>query len=368
MPIRVLHIGLDKQWRGGENQIRLLIQNSDAESVNHHVAYPESSQAFERFLEFAPMCPLPSRNGSDPRSIFRIAQYCDKNEIQILHAHSSAAMNLALLVKQWSPKLKLVVHRRVDFYIKKNFFTRRKYMSKKVDHFIAISNCIYERLIKYGISEKKITLAASAIDYVKYDKVDSIAERTKLIKQARLTPDTLLIGMAAAMTGEKGHETLLAACHLLKDEEIPFHCFIAGSGEKEEEIKALSKSLGLNKKISFLGFLPEVSGMLSALDILVVPSHSEGLGTIVLEGIAGGCCVVASRVGGIPEMIIHGETGLLFKKGSAEELYQNIKKLTEEPGLRDRLLKQSSAHVKANFSLDGMVEKTLGVYQKVMGA
>ena len=152
----------------------------------------------------------------------------------------------------------------------------------------------------------------------------------------------------------------------MKDKNLNFHCFIAGDGVLEDSLKAMRSSLGLQNEITFLGHINHVSEFLSALDVLAVPSNNEGLGTILLEGAFAGCALVGTRVGGIPEIIIHNETGLIVDAGDAAALASELSRVVCDDVFRSRLAGQAREHVLKNFSLENMVLGNLAVYKKLL--
>ena len=349
--LRVLHLGTEKSWRGGENQIRLLVEGAKSQGIESHIAYPKSSKAFQKFEAIAPVCALPSRSGIDPRSIITLKKYCTDHNIQILDAHSSAAVSLALKVKGLIPSLKLVVHRRVAFPIKNNFFSRRKYLNPKVDQYVSISQCIAEVLTDAGIEKDKVAVVPSAIDVSTYDRVT--AEKS----------DTLKIGMTSALTDEKGHDTVLRALTKVS-EDYKFE--IAGDGSQLYALKALTRVLKLDDKVTYLGRLDDIKSFMKSLDIFLMPSRFEGLGTSVLEAMAAGVFVIGSNTGGIPEMVKDGETGLLAEVDDVVDWAEMISKAIKDPELREKCKTVARSHIKKHFSLEAMVSGNVNVYKKLV--
>ncbi|MBC86389.1 MAG: hypothetical protein CL677_04350 [Bdellovibrionaceae bacterium] len=361
--MQVLHIGLEKSWRGGENQIFLLIKGLEDRGVKSHVAYPQQSRGYQRFGDIVSTLGLPSTSGYDFRSIRMICEYVSDHKIDVIDAHSSGAHSLGLAVKLLMPQVRLVVHRRVDNEIKPRFLTKKKYLSPQVDRFVPISDCIRRMLIAYGVSEQKISVVKSAVDPDKYDGFDRAVCRKNLLAELKMNDPGFLIGNASAFTHQKGYDVLIQSLKPLNDKGLTFHCLLAGDGELLGEMKQLAKNLSLEKKITFLGFRKDIPEFLSALDVLVMPSNNEGLGTLILDAISAGCGVVATRVGGIPEMVINGETGLTVSKGHHKELARAIETLAKDRELLKVLSENAKAYVRNNFSLNSMVEGNLKVYK-----
>ena len=152
--LKVLHIDSEKTWRGGENQMRLLMEGGQGR-VQCFLACPAESIAAKKLTGTAQIIPTSFSPLRMIPEAARIAKICREEGIQLIDCQSSKAHGFALLVKSFYPHLKLLVHRRVDFAPSKSFFSRRKYMSKKVDAFVPISDAIARILVDYGIPSEK---------------------------------------------------------------------------------------------------------------------------------------------------------------------------------------------------------------------
>ncbi len=362
--LKILHIDSESSWRGGENQLKLLIEGLSKLGVESHVACPKGSELAKRLFGI-PRCfiiELPLRGGFNPRALVQLLRYIKSNAISIIDCHSGNAHTLGLAVKTFIPHLKLVIHRRVDNIPKGGFFNHAKYLSPKIDRYVAISSAIANVLANYGISRQKIEVVKSAVPLDEYASIDKLAARRDLAHAFGIKPETCLIGNASALSPQKGYDDLFYAASYLKEQNLDFHIFIAGEGELRDQLEALRAHLGLEHHITMLGFIKEVREFLSALDVLAVPSINEGLGTIILDGIGAGLCVAASNVGGIPEIITHGETGLLSPPRSPRELSENLKALIIDQSLRRSLAKKSLAYIMEYYHVDKMVSENLAIY------
>ncbi|MGE3758667.1 MAG: glycosyltransferase, partial [Pseudobdellovibrionaceae bacterium] len=242
--LRVLHLNTEKSWRGGENQIRLLIDGLRSKVEYQCGVAPGGSVAV---LDRKWNCELFSLASSSPldfRNIFKLVQVCKKQNIQIIDAHSAGAHSLALKALVFLPLVKLVVHRRVDNVPKSSFFTKRKYFSNRVQAYIAISKAIAGILKEYGISEEKLKIARSAYSLTEFS-ISKEEAQTQLRKTHSLDANTVLIGNASALSPQKGYETLIDAVKILKTRKLKFHVFIAGSGKLEEGLHQQVKALDL---------------------------------------------------------------------------------------------------------------------------
>ncbi len=366
MSIRVLHLGTEYTWRGGENQARLLIDGLKNRVEAQFGATPRKSIAFQEKRWNCELLALNSGNPYDPFCIWSLIQFIKKNRVNIIDAHTGKGHTLALNASRFLPDVKIVVHRRVDNVPKNKFLTKKKYFHPRVTKFTAISRFIKQVLIDYGIPEEKIAVARSAVSQDAYRALNRQACQKEWKERYQIPTQNILIGNASALSPQKGHETLLRAVAELKKVTPHFSVLIAGDGNLKQNLENLSKELGIQDQVQFIGFIKNVPEFLSALDILVVPSNNEGLGTIILDGILAGCAVVGSRVGGIPEIIIHNQTGLLQEVGDYKKLAENLAELIKNSEKMDYLRKTALGKVIQEFSLDSMIEGNYQVYQDVL--
>lgn len=359
--MNVLHIGDELNWRGGENQIRLLVEGlrGQAQSV---LAYPKRSLAVQRLRGVLPIVELPSSSTMDPRNIWVLLDAIKKYDIHILDAHSSGAHSMGLWVKKFREDLPLIVHRRVDNKIKSNFLSRGKYLSDYVNYFIAISHKIGEQLIAYGIPSHKVKVIRSAVHPRVVTREEKKRFKSQLAQKSQIDDSTIFIGCAAAFkVNQKGQDVLIKALIQMRNKN--FHCFFAGTGTDLDAMKALSRHLGLADKVTFLGHVHEFKQFLASMDILVVPSRNEGLGTISLDGIFSGCLVVASNVGGIPEVIEDQRTGYLVTPEDPQQLCEKINRVMALVGDMS-FLSQAQERTKMRFPVEDMINGNLDIYKQ----
>lgn len=365
--MKVLHLNSEKTWRGGENQIRLLIEGIHAtrKDVKQYLAAPEDSEILKRVSDKVDKLPLSFSSGLNPGDIFKLGKFCRANHIDIIDAHSSKAHNIGAACKILNPKLKFIVHRRVDYLPKPNPVNRLKYDIP--DQYVAISNAIGDILQNYGIATSKISIARSAVSGEPYLNLDKASCKKKIGETFGVDPNLTFIGNASAFTHQKGYETLLNSIAHLKSQSNKFHCFIAGDGPLASKLEQMRIDLKLDDELTFLGFIDRVPEFLSALDILAVPSNYEGLGTILLDGAHAGCTLVGSQVGGIPEIIKDKGHGCLIPVGDSKQLAKELLFLIDHPDEARKMADLARTNVHENFSINSMVNANLDVYEKILG-
>jgi len=146
-----------------------------------------------------------------------------------------------------------------------------------------------------------------------------------------------VIGTVGRLTPIKGHRFLIEAARGVLAEHPDTVFILVGDGESAEALSSLATRLGISGNIRFLGWRPDVAEIISAVDIFVFPSLNEGMGRAVVEAMALGKPVVASRVGGIIDIVRDGENGVLVPPADSDELAAAIKSLLADPAERERL-------------------------------
>lgn len=368
--MNILFIDTELTWRGGENQLLLLLEQLKAEKdIKSYLAVPPQSEAYKRFTKngLAQLLPVEMRGIKIIPAIFKLVRFCKKQKIEIINTQTSQGHQLGIFIKMFLPDISLLVHRRVDFIPKDNWIGRFKYLNKRVDHYIAISNAIGQILIDYGIPKEKISTVRSAVCPKKFQSINGSEARKKICTELDIDINTTLIASVAYLTPQKGHETLLRGLKVLKNKGANFKCIIAGDGELRESHEKLKEDLGLNDFVKFLGIRKDAYQILKAADILAMPSNYEGLGTTILDALHCDCCVVATEVGGIPEMIKDGKTGLLSKKGDGNGHGLNLLKVVEDKNLRETLAENGKRFIKEEFNVRNMADGNIKIFRKFSG-
>ena len=259
-----------------------------------------------------------------------------------------------------------MVHRRVDYPPAQGYWHRLKYLSPKVDRYICISAAIQQVLATYGVPASRLSIVRSAVDAGPFASINrSLAQQT-LRAEWGLTSTRPIIGNIAYITEQKDHATLIRALALVRDEGLDFFAFIAGDGELRRAAEDLAASLQLGPdRLRFLGLRQDAPQLLGACDIFALSSQDEGLGTSLLDAVHSGCALVTTAVGGIPEIVIHEQTGLSSPAHDAARFAQNLSRLLRDRALAQTLCAAAQLHVQREFSLQSMVDGNLRVYKEL---
>jgi glycosyltransferase involved in cell wall biosynthesis len=363
--MRVLFIDTEQTWRGGENQMALLIGGLQKRGIFCYLAAPKESEAYKRLHTSMPAMPLNFKGLGIISTAMNLAEFCEEADINLIDTQSSRAHNLGVLTKLFNPSPKLVVHRRVDYVPSRNIISRLKYLTPKVDQYVAISQAIAGVLTSYGIAEHRVSVVHSAVEPNSQGQLSKREAKERLCQELGLDAATPLLSCVAYLTPQKGHHTLLRALGRVKAHHLAFNCLLAGDGPLRAELQQLAASLNIQNEVHFLGVRNDVPLILKATDLFALSSDYEGLGTTILDALFADCPVVATRVGGIPEMIQHEKTGFLAEKGDDEAFAGHLMTALNHPGYASELARRGKEAARQKFNVDAMVEGNLKVYQSL---
>ncbi|MBI5149269.1 MAG: glycosyltransferase family 4 protein [Candidatus Omnitrophica bacterium] len=230
---------------------------------------------------------------------------------------------------------------------------------------IAISGPVRDHLrADFGIPDEKISIVHSGVDVELYSPVDTQAG-IKWRNKYNLGEGPAL-GMIARFSDVKGQDIAIEAMRTVVQRVPGAKLLLAGEGKMEQKLREMVKSFQLESRVIFCPIVNQTAGLLSALDIFLVPSRQEGLGLSIMEAQAAGLPVVASRVGGIPGLIEHGRTGILVEPENPAALAEAVIVLCRDERRRAELGKAAREFVRKNYSADAMVAATLDFYKSAI--
>lgn len=241
----------------------------------------------------------------------------------------------------------------------------KQYWFKKPHKMIAVSNRIRNVAIEAGVNATHVTVIYSGIDTSLTVSPD---DGKKIREQYHLTAGQPVIGTVANLFPRKGYEYLIDALVEVRKKVPDIHCLIIGEGDYHYRALLLEmvQTKGLKPNVTFTGFQRAVQAHIAAMDIFVLPSVLEGFGIVLLEAMALGKPVVATTVGGIPEVVEDYVTGLLVPPKDPEALAQKILYLLENPRIREKLGAAGWARVQERFSVDCMVSQLHRLYGELI--
>lgn len=311
--MRVLHLDSGRELRGGQHQLRLLVDGLQRR-VGQALAIPRDAP-LRAELEGCVM--FPASYGGPLGGISEIARIIRRFEPDMVVAHTSRAHGVAVL----ATSLPVVVHRRVDFVPRS--LSRWKYAAPA--GFVAVSDAVADVLRATGVPAAKIRVVRDGVDPAPWRDPEPV-------RPVQLPDGAPWILAAGALVAHKGHATLVRALAQLPG----WHLIIAGRGHLAAPLLDQARAMGVADRMRLVGHRRDLPGLITGCDVFVHPSLQEGLGQVVAEALVTGARIVASRAGGIPEIL--GDRGLLVEPGDPTALARAIRLAASRPKVRADVL------------------------------
>lgn len=294
----------------------------------------------------------------------RLGWVIHKYKIKIIHMNSYHPGNYCRLAA-FLARVPIIIDHWHGF---NRFSWKRRTLCRLYNSFTDLSFAVSELVGQYvqeqcGTDPARLKILYNGVDPALYARKSQAA---KVRQELGLPPEAPVVGLVARLDHRaKGHLELLQALSLLKERHT-IHALMVGGGRRQEEMRQLAASLGLADVVHFLGNRRDVPELLAAMDIFVLPSHSEGVSLAVLEAMAAGLPVIVSAVGGLPEIVQQGETGLLIPPKDPEALAHSLARVLEEPGLARSLGQKAREHVQEKYSLERMAQVVNAAYDDLV--
>lgn len=354
----VLFIDTERVWRGGQDQLLSLMRGLKARGWRVALIADPRGLLLRRAAECGiAATPLPIRGEFDPLAFFRLYRILKKARPAILHYNTPRPLLVGWLAARRAGVPISLAARRVDFPLRKNPFSRFKY-NRAVDKIIAVSHAAARTLAASGVAREKIEVINEGIDLSEFDSLPGPA-----LRENRTSLD---IGTVGHLSREKGHRDLLLAAAIIANRAQGVRFWIVGDGELRGELEAEAARLGLGEKVRFTGFRHDAPALLKSFDMFVLPSLSEGFPMVLLYAMAAALPIVATRVGGVVEIIEHGATGLLVPPARPEALAEAMLYLIEHKGEAERMGRAARRRVEEFFTVEAKVRQTEEVYRRLM--
>jgi glycosyltransferase involved in cell wall biosynthesis len=368
----IFHLDDGKELRGGQRQLIYLVKELNKLGHVNYIVCKKNSPlehtalrkgfntiALPYFFEWDPISALLLN-----RTIRTVAAACVHCDPPILHAHTSHTAAVSYLASFSLPCVR-IAHRRVDFVPSRGLSSKFKY--EKAHRVIAISRPVKNIMLSLGLSENKIAVVNSALDLDEtpwenggFEKYRADARRL-IAGKFGIPAEAPWIGSLIALVPHKDPENFARAAALVIEKHPEARFLIAGTGELAGKVRRLAGILNIEDRFHLLGYYDDPYELLSALDIFVLPSCEEGMGSVLIEAMNSRLPIVATRAGGITDVIENRANGLIVDVKDPAGLAAALIELLEDPPLKHRLAEEGHRR-RVDFSSPKMAELTLKIY------
>jgi glycosyltransferase involved in cell wall biosynthesis len=277
--------------------------------------------------------------------------------VQVVHAHNAHGVALAALATLRN-KIPYVLTRRVDFPVGTNPLSWWKY--NRAAKIISISEAVSRVMVESGIRPDRIVKVPSGVNFQRYANVHPLPREDMGVPN-----DSIVIGQVAALAPHKDQKTFLSAIKVLSLKNPRIRAILVGNGPLESELKRQATSLGIDTIVQFVGFKEGALNWLKSFDLFCLSSKEEGLGTSIIDAMALGVPVVATRAGGIPELVEDGVTGYLAAPQDPAALAIALEKAINDQAGQSAIVRRAveRAH---EFDVSRTIQKTEAVYRSIV--
>jgi glycosyltransferase involved in cell wall biosynthesis len=354
-----MHVDTERGWRGGERQTLWLADELARRSVGTVIAArsgePLAARALEHGLHTVACDPA---NELDPVAALGLRREITRRGIHIVHAHTAHAVAVAALATVGTGA-RVVVARRVDFPLRRNIGTRLKYGRAAV--IVAVSQAVAGVLERSGIDRARIRVVPDGVDL--HRAVVPASHET--LAALGIAPGVPLVVQVAQLVGHKDPLNFVRALSRVRERVPDVQALLVGDGNLRPDVEREIDSLQLHSAVRLAGYRTDADSLLAAADIVCLSSSEEGMGSVLLDALAFGKPIAATRAGGIPEVVIDGECGLLAPVRDPTALGDAIVSLITDESLRTRVA--TGARLRAmEFSVERMTDRTISVYESVL--
>jgi sugar transferase (PEP-CTERM/EpsH1 system associated) len=358
--IRIVHL-LHRLGVGGqENGVVNLLNNIDAELFESYLcSFKRPDWIIERVQnKKITTFVFNKRQGNDLTLVWQLWALFRTLRPHVVHTHGWGTLCEGLVAAKLTG-VPVIIHGEHGTIQERNVWFQRQLWSL-VDQVVSVSASLRRNLAqKIGFPIERILAIQNGVDIKEFCCAkDRVSARASL----GATSDEMVIGTAGTLTPVKDHATFLRALAIVAQRFSRFKAVIIGGGPLAEELSKLAVQLRIHSKTMFLGFRNDMAALLSSMDIFVLSSLSEGMPNVVLEAMACGLPIVGTNVGGMPEIVEDGETGLLTPPGNPDKLAHAIFNLIQDSTKRRRFGEMGQARVRKLFALERMVKEYESLY------
>jgi len=373
---RVLHLINSLDAGGTERQAVELLNRIDEKRFEPRLAVlgwrgPLRWQIVTRF-PYVPEFPLNGFfNANAIKQLLRLRETMIEKRIAVLHTHDFYSGALGVTAARLGGIKVIAAQRHLRLSDRRIHDWGTRYIHRLANRVLVNAEGIRDHILKMGsVTPGKIVVIHNGLDAPPQDEMDAralrVRRRAELLSKLGLGADAKIVGSVAGLRPVKGHRYLLEAAAKVMKADARVHLVLVGDGELRDEIAAQAARLGIGARTSLLGHREDSAQLAAAFDVAVLASLSEGLPNAVMEAMAAGAPVVATAVGGTPELIEDGQTGFLVPPANPEALAERIEYALSHAGLTGLIAMRGRQFIIERFGMERMVAAVERLYDEVI--
>jgi glycosyltransferase involved in cell wall biosynthesis len=358
--MKTLHVDLGKHWRGGQNQAFLLLQGlRDRGHPSELLTLRESPLSRRAESAGIAVHEVP-RTAARLWAALRLRKLLGGGRFDVLHLHDAHGLTVAWLARAYQ-RTSVIASRRVAYALQADRFALGRY--RTTQRILAVSQFVAESVIASGVPRERVQVVYDGVEIPSLPTPDF---RRSARQHWGVADDGELLGCVGYLLPEKGQEYLLRALPMIRAKFPRCRLLLAGAGPCRPHLERLTREMGLEAAVNFAGLVEDVAQVYPALDVFVLPSLAEPLGSSLLTAMGFALPIVAVGKGAMPEVIYDGLTGLLVADPDPGQIAAAIIRLLQDGAWAAHLGSAARVTVQDRFTADCMVEQTLRAYQQVL--
>ncbi len=374
MQIKVLQLITELDVGGAERALLSLVKKLSSGKYDVMVAYLKGEgRLAEHFRDAGiKVFDLKMRNRMALGAVIRLYRLLKREKVRVLHTHLIQADICGFLAGKMAgvPVIISTKHNPDEFRKRRSIpVWLDGIFANRSDRIIAVSNAVRDFLIKWErISEDKFTVIHNGIDMEDFNfrEFTSATDITAKKEELGIDSSSQVVGTVRRLDEQKGHKFFLEAIPEILKKVHGVKFLIVGDGPLQNKLEKLSEKLKISENVIFTGIRRDIPEILAIMDVFVLPSIFEGFGIVLLEAMAMKKAIVASRIGGIPEIVDDGLTGILIEPANPSEIANSIITLLKNPEKAKQMGDAGSKKVEKIFTADVMAKQIEDVYDSAL--
>lgn len=361
--MRVLQLISSNGFYGAESVVALLSSNLTALGCDVAVGMFNATRVSSHGMVSAlardgvELCNFPCQGRADLRTVLAISRYLRRERVDVLHTHGYKANVYGLIAARLAGcKILATCHNWTDRTPSlRRYAMLDRLLLARFDSIVAVSDSISDALRGRSRIKNRLLIIPNGVDLDRYRPDSTVT----------LAGTAIVIGAVSRLSPEKGVDVLLRALPQIVHHHPKVRCVVVGEGPERERLTTLTVKLGVANSIVFPGFCDDIPSFLRSCTVVVHPSRMEAMPLAILEAMAAGRAIVASEVGGIPELLRGGRAGVLVPPGDSDSLATAVCSMLDRPDERKCFEVAALNHVHEHFRADLMAQRYLDAYSRL---